>query len=231
MQIASPQLSLKLSLTPAFSWSRFYVGANAELVSVLHHVVDTPQFVYLWGHFNVGKTHLLQATCQELLDHNHRAFYLSLKALKGCGPSVLEGLDRYDCLCLDDIHEVAGDAAWETALFSLYNDIQAHGKSLVVVSQHTPDAAGFKLPDLVSRLQSGMTYYVNPIAEDKYIDAIQYQAALYGFKLNTDVQHFLMTRTKRDIAHLAAIFKQLDQLSLVEQRRLTVPFLKKVLVF
>ena len=75
--------------------------------------------IYLYGPAGTGKSHLLQASCHVAAA---QALYLPLAQLREYPPAdVLQGLDRMDRVCLDDIHAVLGDPNWELALFNLYN--------------------------------------------------------------------------------------------------------------
>jgi DnaA family protein len=47
--------------------------------------------------------------------------------------------------------------------------------------------------------------------------------------MNDDVARFLINRLSRDMTSLIAALEQLDQASIREQRRITIPFIKDVL--
>jgi DnaA family protein len=47
--------------------------------------------------------------------------------------------------------------------------------------------------------------------------------------LSHDTASFLLQRIPRDIHYLTQVVEQLDQASLVAQRRLTIPFVRNVL--
>ncbi len=60
-----------------------------------------------------------------------RAFYLALKRLPKDAIASLQGLEQLDLVCVDDIHVIAGDRAWEEALFHCFNRIrEANGRLL-----------------------------------------------------------------------------------------------------
>ena len=103
------------------------------------------------------------------------------------------------------------------------------GRTLLVTAVQRPDAAGFGLPDLASRLGWGASYVLKPMAEADIMAALAHRARGRGLELPLETAQFLLRRFPRDLPTLFALFDTLDSASLVEQRRLTVPFVKSVL--
>jgi DnaA family protein len=85
------------------------------------------------------------------------------------------------------------------------------------------------LPDLKSRLTSGATYQVHRLSDEQKINALQLRASKRGLQLTKTVGQFLLTRCSRDMPLLFSTLQKLDKASLAEKRRLTIPFVKKVL--
>jgi len=172
----SPQMPLTIPWNTRFSLTNFIAGENTELIAKLRQSVlaDEGQFVFLWGSQGVGKTHLLQAVCREAREQKHASMYLSLPQ-EGVTAGILEGLSAFRVVCLDNVHQVAGDAAWEQALFDFYNRMQDQHGVLVMAGLHRPAECGFQLADLLSRLQWGLLYPLfPPDDEDKLKVLAQY---------------------------------------------------------
>jgi DnaA family protein len=70
---------------------------------------------------------------------------------------------------------------------------------------------------------------LQPLEEPEQIAALQLRAQLRGLELPDETAQFMLRRLPRDMAHLYDFLDQLDQASLIAQRRLTVPFVKEVL--
>jgi DnaA family protein len=92
-----------------------------------------------------------------------------------------------------------------------------------------PDQSGFGLADLASRLGWGVTYSLKPLGEDDVLKALTSRAAARGLELPEETAQFLLRRFPRDLSSLFVLLDALDVASLVEQRRLTIPFVKSVL--
>ncbi len=102
------------------------------------------------------------------------------------------------------------------------------GSSIVTASQKNPSALDL-LPDLVSRLVWGPVLRLLVIGDLLLADALAERAKALGLAMPTEVVHYLLSRYPREIGSLFAALTALDHASLVEQRRLTVPFVKSVL--
>ena len=86
-----------------------------------------------------------------------------------------------------------------------------------------------ELPDLKSRLQSLSSYRLSELDEAERMAALQFKAKIRGIMVSDAVAEYIYTRCQRDAKSLFDLLNVLDQLSLVEQRKLTIPFVKKVM--
>jgi DnaA family protein len=179
--------------------------------------------LFLHGAVGSGKSHLLQALCVAVPG----AAFLPLATLAELGPGVLEGAATLPLVAIDDIDRIAGDAAWEEALFKLYN--ARRGSGLAVAAMAPATRLPIRLPDLVSRLAALTHYALRPLDELQQRQALQLRARSRGFELPEETVVFLQRRFPRDMGRLAAVLDELDAASLAEQRRVTVPFIRQVL--
>ena len=183
--------------------------------------------IYLYGPGGVGKSHLLQACCHLA---GAGALYLPLGELADCRPEeVLQGIETLELVCLDDVDRVLGRADWELALFNLFNRARQHGCSLLVAGNAAPRALAVDLADLRSRLGWGIVYQLPAAGDEEKIAILQFRAARRGLALGGDVCAYVVSRAARDMEALLALLDRLDEASLVEQRALSIPFVKVVL--
>ncbi len=218
------QLALDIGLRDSARFENYAVGANAAAVACLR-AADEP-FVYLAGAPATGRTHLLQAACHAA---GRDAVYVPLDQHADLAPAMLEGLEHYPLVCLDDVDAVAGEADWETALFHLYNRVREAGGRLLVAAAEVPNAAGFALADLRSRLGWGPVFRLKPLADADRLGALQQRARYRGLDLPDEVGEYLLRRSPRDMASLFALLERLDRASLAAQRRLTIPFVRTLM--
>ena len=222
------QMALPLRLADHAVFESYLPGENDALVAALRELAtaDAGHGYWLWGPAASGKTHLLQATCEKAGD---QAVYLPLRMLAAGSPEILDGLASRALICIDDIDSVAGDPAWEQALFGLCNEVLDADRSLVVSASMTSRECPIGLPDLQSRLARLATFQVHTLSDENRIRALQLRAELRGLDLPDDTAQFLLKRSRRDMASLYELLDKLDLEALRAKRRLTIPFVKQVL--
>jgi len=225
------QLPLNIQWRDDATLQNFYPGDNVEAlkaVSELSQGMGEP-FLYLWGQPGVGRTHLLQAACHAASEKSIAAFYISLRDQNQLSLSALQGVEDLPLVCIDDIEHIANLPLWEEALFHLFNRIQTKKGRLLIAADVAPKYLPLSLPDLKSRLNWGVTYQLHRLTDEQKVVVLQLRAQLRGLELNKTVGQFLLSHCSRDMTELQSILEKLDRASLVEQHRLTIPFVKHVL--
>lgn len=227
--MSAQQLPLGFRLRDDATFDNYLAVGNQQ---VLHNVLtlisgSTDNFIYLWGTPGSGKSHLLQAACHAAPEHGKTAVYIPLAELSNF--DTFHGLEHVDIVCLDDIDSIAGNSHAEEQIFHLFNRIRAQGNSLLVGANVTAQQLTIKLPDLKSRLSWGVIYQLHPLDDNAKLSALQLHSKARGLELDDLVGNFLLRRCARNMTELFATLELLDQASLTEQRRLTIPFVKRIL--
>lgn len=225
------QIPLRLNLQQVYTLSNYYY-AQTELEQVISHFCDLGEidFLYLWGNESSGKTHLLLAIAEQVQKSAKRALYLPFAELvESANPDILESVEDLDLLCIDDLDALAGSSEWEEALFHCFNRLQHTGCKLLVSSQHNPAMTTIKLADLRSRLATGLVYQLEALKDEDKHQMLMLQSQSRGLKLPEEVAHYILRHHSRDTHELMELLKQLDSASMVEKRRLTIPFVRQIL--
>lgn len=225
------QLVLDVGLRDGAVFDGFVAGDNAALVQLLKAQAagEGEAQVFVHGTGGSGKSHLLQAACQAANQAGLTASYLPLADMPGMGAGVLEGLEQVALVCLDDLQVVAGDADWELGLFNLVNASRAAGNSLVFAATERPAGLAMQLPDLVSRLSWGAVFRLQPLSDADRLAVLQRRAERRGFELPAEVGRYLLNNCPRDLGSLIDLLERIDRATLEEQRRVTIPFIRKLL--
>jgi DnaA family protein len=225
------QVPLALGFNEEQSFAEFYAGANTETVEHLRNFLHAQgeTLIFLWGEKGLGKTHLLQACCQEAHGLGLSLSYLPLATLLAHGIEILEGIEQQQLVCIDDIDLLAGHTNWEHAMFDLFNRIQDNRHKLIVTASKPPVESTIGLPDLKTRFSWGLTLMLKPLSDDDKRQALTLRAHTLGLKLEPAVAQFLLTHYRRDLPSLHELLLGLDRASLAAQRRLTLPFVKRYL--
>jgi len=229
------QLPLDIHLDDHNTFANFWTGNNQELISYLHTfssitpIVSSNFFIYLWGPNYSGRSHLLHACCYETNNHEHTCFYLPLQKINQLNLKILENLESISLVCLDDIQSISNKPEWEEGIFKLFNDLLENKNRLIVTADVSPQLLSITLPDLKSRLASGLSLSITPLNDEQKLIALQMRASQRGMHLPESVGKYLLSRYARDTKNLFTALDRLDKESLVSQHKLTIPFVKSVL--
>lgn len=226
----SPQIPLQLMPRRDCRFDDYIAGPNEAVVKALQQVTDEPgSYIFLSGSMGSGKTHLLNALCNATRERQGRAFYLALKRVPKEAIASLQGLEELDLVCVDDLHLIAGDAAWEEALFHCFNRIKEANGRLVISSCERLSALKLGLPDLASRLTWGLRLQLMPLEDQDKLAVIELHSDALGISLPQDVQQYLLKRHDRGMAPLIQTVESLHRAALTSKRKITVPLVREVL--
>lgn len=225
------QLALAVQLNDEATFSDFCWTGNELLQQQMLPVSSehSERLLYLWGAVGSGKSHLLQAYCQAVSQTNQSARYVPLTVFQYWDPAVLEGMEDHAFIAIDDVDTIAGRPEWEEALFHLYNRIVDRQTMLIIAGETSPASMTIQLPDLRSRLASGLVLQVHELSDENKITTLQAHAQKRGFELPMLVGHYIVSRCARNMHDLHAVLDKLDHASLVAQRKITIPFVKDIL--
>jgi len=228
--VSVPQLPLALRYPPDQRLESF-IGAPDGALAQLRAAATggSRDWVYLVGPAGSGKTHLALAVCAAAEQAGRGSAYLPLQHAAGRLGDALEALEGRDVVALDGLDAIAGQRGDEVALFDFHNRARAAGVTLLYTASAAPDALGLVLPDLRSRLSQCGRIMLDALDDDGRGAVLRERAIRRGLALDQAAIDWLLTRTGRDVAGLVVLLDRLDRESLAAKRRITVPFLRKVL--
>ncbi|MGJ8681410.1 DnaA regulatory inactivator Hda [Paraglaciecola sp.] len=236
VQVTS-QLSLPVSIKETDTFDSFIEGQNSQVCAYLKDVVSQLKsghvkhwLTYLFSDNEVGKSHLLYATCQLAELHDVSCIYLKIEDNTDLTPEVLSGLEHYSLICIDDIEGLTHSLDWQVALFDLINRIKEQNTSSLLMTGNQPaKLLPIKLPDLLSRLSWGMNFQLMSLSDEQRQQVLVVKAKIRGMNMPLEVAKFLINHWPRDMSSLLNSLDQLDEQSLQQQRMLTIPFVKSIL--
>ncbi|HKJ87648.1 MAG TPA: DnaA regulatory inactivator Hda [Gammaproteobacteria bacterium] len=186
------------------------------------------RFAFLWGESGSGKTHLLEGAARTA-----GGTYLDLASMyrevaaAGLDPErVLEPGSGSGLVALDGLEALAGDRAWEAAVFHLYNRVNEEGGRLLAAATANPNSLGLAREELRTRLHWGGSFPLGRLTDEERLVALRRHAEARGLTLRREVGRYLLRHYSRSLHRLIAALERLDAAALAERRRLTVPFVK-----
>lgn len=225
---AHPQLTLALDTAPAVSFDSYHVDEDTALVrdsvrAFVDGTLDELQ-IFLWGDAGTGKTHLLNAACQSLSQRGYRVAYVPGEMINQAG--ALEGMEYCDFLCIDDLQRI--DHAAEVDLFHCINRCRQMSARLLLAADRPADCLGLELKDLETRLSWGLVCHAQMLSEEGLRNAFRKEIEARSLQASDEVLGYVLRRFPRRMSALKSVVDTLDEVSLSEQRRITIPFVKSV---
>jgi DnaA family protein len=225
------QVPLALGRKDGLAFESYLPGPNSEIVSYLRRLsggrCDAP--VYLYGEPASGKTHLLQAVCQAASDRGQAAIYLPMGLAAEFPYEMLDGIERVGVVCIDDIQKIAGRREWEMAILKLLDRIEDTRGILVVAGATIPAELGLERSQLAARLGGGLEFRLAGLTAAERHDALALRASRRGFELPPEAGRYLLRHHGASMATLMEALDIVDKASIAAQRKLTVPFVRRVL--
>jgi DnaA family protein len=134
-----------------------------------------------------------------------------------------------DIICIDDLDAIKGFPEWEIALFNLINNSLISGCRLVFGTSQNPASINFSLSDLDSRIRKINSTEVFPINDANLQEAVKKISQFRSIRLGDKELNYLITYTERSIDSLINILNKLDDLSIEQKRKITIPLIKEII--
>jgi len=223
-----PQLTLALDTAPAASFDSFHAGdTNALATNSIRALAEggiENQQIYVWGERGTGKSHMLSAACQAFSHRGYRVAYVPGELVNH--PGAIDGMENVDLLCIDDLQRLDRDS--EVALFHCMNRCRESDTKMLFAADRAPDDLGLKLNDLQTRLAWDLVLHLHPLDDDELREAFKQEIERRSLEASDEVLGYVLRRFPRRISSLKQVVDTLDEVSLSEQRRITIPFIKTV---
>jgi chromosomal replication initiator protein len=211
------------SINPAFSFAAFVAGkanqlARAAGLQVAEHPTSyNPLFVY--GGVGLGKTHLIQAIGNHILDTDanakiryiHAETYVS-DVVRAYQHKAFDDFKRYyrslDLLLIDDIQFFSGKSRTQEEFFYLFNTlIEAHKQVVITCDTYPKEISGIE-ERLISRFGWGLTVALEPPELEMRVAILLSKAAASRMKLDEQVAFFIAKHIRSNVRELEGALKR-----------------------
>ena len=238
-------LDEQMLLNPDHTISSFVVGPGNRLAhAAAQAVVQKPGRAYnpyfIYGGVGFGKTHLLQAICQDLLraQPDLRLCYISCNSFMDLFHEAVrvgrmtDFRNRFrtaDVLVIDDIHFLSKHEQTQEEFFNTFNTLSQVSKQIVLSS----DAAPSEIPDLEERLTSRFSQglvvqIVRPDYETR-VSIVKAKALMHGVELPDDVPAYVASKIDTNIRELEGALTRIRGLGMANGQPITLDLAKLAL--
>jgi len=207
-----------------FSLQNYVIGEENQLAhAACQAVANTPGGAYnplfIYGSVGLGKTHLLQATANEIMKKNPRALVVYLTT-ENFIAEVVEAIQKrkmehvrkkyrkVDIFILDDIQFLAGKDRTQEIFFHLFNDLYAGKKQMIFSSDRPPLEMELTEERLKSRFSMGMIADVKFPDFETRLAISKIKAIENGIMLDEELLNFIAQNIHHSIRELEGVILQ-----------------------
>ncbi len=219
----------KHRLNPNFTFSTFIGGkANQLARAAALQVAENPGAAYnplfVYGGVGLGKTHLIQAIGNQILERQPQAKVRYVHAEKYVSDVVrayqhksFDSFKRYyhslDLLMIDDIQFFGGKARTQEEFFFAFNAlVESHRQVIITCDSFPKEIAGME-ERLISRFGWGLTVAIEPPELEMRVAILINKARLEGLTLDEDVAFFIAKHIRSNVRELEGALKRVQAYS------------------
>jgi chromosomal replication initiator protein len=221
MKLESRRQSLArrgIYLNPKYTFENFVVGTSNQFAqAAARSISESPGRTYnplfIYGGVGLGKTHLINAVGNAVIDRNPNliVLYASSEQFTNEVVSALrhdkmgEFKDKYrnlDVLLLDDIQFIANKTATQEEFFHTFNALYEKQKQIVVSSDRPPKEITAVTDRLRSRFTMGLIADIQPPEIETKIAILLKKAEMERINIPEDTAYYLASKVKSNIREL-----------------------------
>ena len=215
----SPKQEFSAFLNPRYTFDNFIKGENNQLARAAATAISenpggtsfNPLFLY--GGVGLGKTHLMQAIGNKILENfsDKRIIYLPsdiftvqfVEAIKSDKVNEFSSFYRsMDILIIDDIQFLIGKEKTQDLFFHIFNTLHQSRKQIVLSSDKPPkDLKGLD-ERLISRFQWGLSADIQSPDLETRIAILKKKSEDYGLMVSDEILEYIANSITSNIREL-----------------------------
>ena len=235
----------EFGLNPRYNFNSFVIGKGNELAHAASlAVAQRPGEVYnplfIYGGVGLGKTHLIQAICNQILQKNpnKKILYVSCEKftsdfIKAISSNRIEKFKEtyrsIDVLLVDDIQFLAGKEGTQEAFFHTFNDLHQANKQVVITSDRPPKAIPALESRLVSRFEWGMIADISTPDLETRSAILRSKCQEKNYKLDDEIITFIATNIQNNVRELEGALNKIFAFHQLNGTPTTLESVKRIL--
>lgn len=235
----------RTKLNLALTFENFVTGkanqlARAAAVQVAGNPGMSYNPLFLYGGVGLGKTHLIHAIGNQLLQEQpdariryiHAEQYVS-DVVKAYQRKAFDEFKRYyhsqDLLLVDDIQFFSGKQRTQEEFFYAFEALVANRAQVVITSDTYPKEISGIDDRLISRFDSGLTVAIEPPELEMRVAILMHKARTEGVDLPEDVAFFVAKHLRSNVRELEGALRKILAYSRFHVRDISIELTREAL--
>lgn len=222
-------------IKPRYTFDNFVQGDNnqwakAAALAVSDNLGELYNPLFIFGGPGLGKTHLLNAIGNKVLEDNPNARIKYVSSETFINDFLehlrLNDMDNFkktyrnlDLLLIDDIQSLRNKASTQEEFFHTFNALHENSKQVVLTSDRNPDYLDNLEERLVTRFKWGLTSEITPPDFETRIAILRNKCEIYPYEFTDDTLAYLAGQFNSNVRDLEGALKDIHLLATM--RKLT----------
>ncbi|MCG7564401.1 MULTISPECIES: chromosomal replication initiator protein DnaA [Pseudoalteromonas] len=241
----APKSGVKSNIKENYTFDNFVEGKSNQLAkAAATQVADNPGSafnpVFIYGGTGLGKTHLLHAVGNGIIDkkpdakivymHSERFVQDMVKALQN---NAIEEFKRYyrsvDALMIDDIQFFANKERSQEEFFHTFNALLEGNQQIILTSDRYPKEIEGVEDRLKSRFGWGLTIAIEPPELETRVAILMKKAQQSNINLPHEVAFFIAKKLRSNVRELEGALNRVIANANFTGRPISIEFVKEAL--
>ncbi len=244
-EVVAESISHRSNVNPKHKFNNFVEGKSNQLgLAAAKQVSDNPGVSYnplfLYGGTGLGKTHLLHAVGNAIVDNNPNARVVYMHSerfvqdmVKALQNNAIEEFKRYyrglDALLIDDIQFFANKERSQEEFFHTFNALLEGNQQIILTSDRYPKEINGVEDRLKSRFGWGLTVAIEPPELETRVAILMKKAEDHEITLADEVAFFIAKRLRSNVRELEGALNRVIANANFTGRPITIDFVREAL--
>lgn len=232
-------------INPKHTFDSFVEGKSNQLAAAAaKQIAENPGKAYnplfVYGSTGLGKTHLLHAVGNQILENNKLAKVVYMHSerfvqdmVKALQNNKIEEFKLYyrsvDALLIDDIQFFANKERSQEEFFHTFNALLEGNQQIILTSDRYPKEISGVEDRLKSRFGWGLTIAIEPPELETRVAILMKKADESGIKLAEEVAFFIAKRLRSNVRELEGALNRVIANANFTGKAITIDFVKDAL--
>ena len=237
--------SNKSTLNTKYTFETFVVGDNNRLayaaaLAVGNEPAKSYNPLFLYGGVGLGKTHLMNAIGNRIIENNNKAYVLYVtsekftnqlvNAIKDNKNEIFRNKYRnIDVLLIDDIQFIAGKERIQEEFFHTFNTLYENGKQIIISSDKPPREIQFLEDRLKSRFEWGLLADISCPDYETRLAILRKKAQEENIIIEDYILSNIANKIDSNIRELEGVFNKVVAMASLTHSPITIELAEKTI--